>query len=41
MWIHIKTNQFKNLVGFSCNSPDDDLEKVETCSVHLRIINKQ
>jgi hypothetical protein len=40
MWIHIKTTQLKYLAYFSCNLPHDDLEQVETCSVHLRIINK-
>lgn len=25
---------------FSCNSPNDDPEEVETCSEHLSIINK-
>jgi hypothetical protein len=39
IWIHAKITQFKNLVCFSCNSPNDDLENVETYSVHLRIIN--
>jgi hypothetical protein len=33
IWIHSKTTQFKYLVCFSCNSPDDDLEEVETCSL--------
>jgi hypothetical protein len=41
VWIHIKTTQFKTLDCFSCNSPNDDLEKVETYSIHLHAINKQ
>jgi hypothetical protein len=39
IWIHIKTTQFKNLVCFSCKSPDDEVKNVETCNVHLRVIN--
>jgi hypothetical protein len=38
IWNHIKITQFKNLVWHSCYWHDDDLSKVETCS--LGIITK-
>jgi hypothetical protein len=37
MQIRMETIQVLN---FCCNSPDDDLENVETCSIHFHIINK-